>query len=113
MAEAFAKRDGLEASSAGTLPASGMNPMVVQVMKEKGIDLSSKVPKMLTVEMIRQADLVVTMGCSLEAACPQPILKSMQKKIVEWHLDDPKGRTLEDVRRIRDEVEEKVRSIHS
>ncbi len=58
--------------------------------------------------MIEQASLVVTMGCSIEEACPRPIIAQMQKKLVEWHLEDPKGRSLEEVRKIRDEIERKI-----
>ncbi len=108
MAEAFAKKHGLKASSAGTVPASGVNPTVVQAMKEKGIDLSSNTPKMLTSEMINEASLVVTMGCSVEEACPRPMLAQMQKKLVDWDLPDPKGKSIADVRKIRDEIEKRV-----
>ncbi len=66
---------------------------------------------MLTADMIRHARLVVTMGCSVEEACPKPMLAAMQKKLVDWHLDDPKGRPIDDVRRIRDEIEQRVRKI--
>jgi protein-tyrosine-phosphatase len=61
--------------------------------------------------MISNARLVVTMGCSVEEACPRPMLAAMQKKLVDWHLDDPKGRSLEEVRRIRNEIEKRVRKI--
>ena len=108
MAEAFASRIGLGASSAGTLPASKVNPTVVEVMKERGIDLSSQSPKMLTTEMINRAGLVVTMGCSVDEVCPRPMLAKMQKKLVDWKLDDPKGKPIEEVRRIRDEIERRV-----
>ncbi len=108
MAEAFARNRGLKASSAGTIPSSSVSPMVVRAMMEKGIDISSRVPKMLTNEMINEADLVVTMGCSVEEACPKPMLAKMQKKLVDWDLEDPKGKTLEQVRKIRDEVERRV-----
>lgn len=111
MAEAFAKKYGLRASSAGTVPASKVNPTVVQAMKEKGIDLSSNAPKMLTREMIDGASLVVTMGCSVEEVCPRPMLAQMQKKLVDWHLDDPKGKTVSEVRVIRDEIERLVREL--
>lgn len=111
MAEAFAKELGLVASSAGTMPPESVNPIVVQVMKEKGIDLSSKRPKMLTIDMINQASLVVTMGCSVEEVCPRPMLAKMQKKLVDWDLDDPKGKSVKEVRRIRDEIERRVRKL--
>jgi arsenate reductase (thioredoxin) len=108
MAEAFAKKRGLSAESAGTIPSSEVNPTVVQAMLERGIDFSKNHPKTLTPEMIKHASLVVTMGCSIEEACPKPIIAQMQKKLIEWHLDDPKGRPLEEVREIRDEIESKV-----
>ena len=58
--------------------------------------------------MIRDARLVVTMGCSIEEACPKPIVAQMQKKLIEWHLEDPKGKPLGEVRKIRDEIESKI-----
>jgi arsenate reductase (thioredoxin) len=108
MAEAFAKKCGLKASSAGTVPASGVNPTVVRAMKEKGIDLAPKKPKMLTKDMISQASLVVTMGCSVEEVCPRPMLAKMQKKLVDWDLPDPQGKPIAEVRKIRDEIEKRV-----
>jgi arsenate reductase (thioredoxin) len=108
MAEAFARKHGLAAESAGTMPAKQVNPVVVQAMKEKGIELSSNSPKLLTPRMIDEARLVVTMGCSVEELCPRPMLAQMQKKLVDWHLDDPKGKPIEEVRRIRDEIERLV-----
>jgi protein-tyrosine-phosphatase len=95
MAEAFARSLGLEASSAGTIPSSRVNPVVVQAMKERGLDISTRTPRMLTGEMIKGASLVVTMGCSIEEACPRPMLAQMQKK-------------LEEVRKIRDAIEKAV-----
>lgn len=108
MAEAFAKKYGLQASSAGTLPSSEVNPAVVQAMKEKGIDISSAKPKMLNTEMIEEADLVVTMGCSVEEVCPAPIIARMQKKLLEWNLEDPKGKSIDRVTQIRDDIERRV-----
>jgi len=111
MAEAFAKRRGLKAASAGTVPATTVNPAVVQAMKEKGIDISSNTPRLLTTEMINQATLVVTMGCSVEEVCPRPMLAKMQKKLVDWKIDEPKGKTADEIRRIMDEIERKVASL--
>ena len=108
MAEAFAKKHGMNAQSAGTIPSTRINPTVVDVMRERGIDIASNHPKTLTAELIRDASLVVTMGCSIEEACPKPIIAQMQKKLVEWHLEDPKDRSLEEVRTIRDEMERKI-----
>jgi protein-tyrosine-phosphatase len=111
MAQAFAEKIGLKASSAGTVPSSHVNPVVVEAMRERGIDLSRKTPKMLTSEMISGGHLVVTMGCSVEEACPRPMLAAMQKKPVDWHLEDPKSRSIEEVRRIRNEIEKRVRKL--
>jgi len=91
MAEAFTRRRGIAATSAGTLPATTINPVVAEVMKERGIDLSRNRPKMLTMQMVNEANLVVTMGCSVEKVCPAPVIAKMQKKLVDWNLDDPKG----------------------
>ena len=110
MAEAFARRHGMNAQSAGTIPSARINPVVVEAMRERGIDISSSAdhPKTLTADMIRDASLVVTMGCSVEEACPKPMIAQMQKKLVEWHLEDPKGKPIEQVRRIRDEIEARI-----
>src|SRR2546428_5149445 len=69
MAQAFAEKFGLRASSAGSVPSSLVNPVVVEAMREREIDLSRKSPKMLTSDMINHARLVITMGCSVEEAC--------------------------------------------
>jgi protein-tyrosine-phosphatase len=111
MAQAFAEKLGLRASSAGTVPSSRVNPVVVEAMRERGVDLSRKSPRTLTADMISHGRLVVTMGCSVEEACPRPMLAAMQKKLVDWHLDDPKGKSIEEVWRIRDEIEKRVREI--
>ena len=111
MAEAFAKRKGLQAESAGTVPAASVNPTVVEAMAERAFNFAFKKPKMLTVEMIEQADIVVTMGCSVEEVCPRPMLAKMQKKLADWKLDDPKGLPLPEVRRIRNEIERRVEDL--
>jgi len=111
MAEAFARRKGLQASSAGTQPAESVNPALVEAMSEKAFVFSMKKPKMLTVEMIDQADLVITMGCSIEKVCPRPMLDRMQKKVIDWGLDDPKGKPLPEVRKIRNEIERRVEEL--
>jgi arsenate reductase len=108
MAQAFAKKYGMHATSAGTLPGSRVNPVVVDAMAEKGIDVSKNVPKMLTPEMINRASLVITMGCSVEEVCPKPMLAQMQKKLIDWNLKDPKGKSLPEVRAIRDDIERRV-----
>ena len=111
MAEAFAKKLGLDATSAGTLPATAINSVVVEAMKERGFDLSTNSPKLLTIGMVNAAGLVITMGCSVEEVCPAPMIARMQKKLVDWNLEDPKGKSIEKVRQIRDEIEGKVEEL--
>ena len=108
MAEAFAKAYGnakIEAISAGTMPAEEVNPLAVQVMREKGIDLSPNKPKLITNQMVQEADTIIVMGCSAEGFCPAPLLN----KVVDWQIEDPKGKPIEKVREIRDEIERKVK----
>jgi arsenate reductase len=110
IAEALAKTYGegkLEATSAGTMPTNEVNPVVVQVMREKGIDLSTNKPKLITREMVQDADTIIVMGCSAEGFCPAPLLN----KVVDWGIEDPKGKPIEKVREIRDEIERKVRKL--
>lgn len=108
MAEAFAVRLGLNAKSAGTVPSQSVNQTVTEAMREKGIDISNSKPVLLQDSTINWADLVVVMGCSLQEACPAPMLAAMQKKIVDWNLPDPRGKSLEEVRGIRDLIEKNV-----
>ena len=108
MAEAFARQYGIEATSAGTLPSSKVNPTVVEAMKERGINLSSSKPKALTDKMIEEADYVVTMGCRAQDVCPKPLIVKMEKKLIDWHIQDPKDKAIEEVRRIRSEIEDRV-----
>jgi arsenate reductase len=88
--------------SAGSTPADEINPEVVTAMAELGLDLSKEFPKPMTDEFVRAADVVITMGCG--DACP--IYPG--KRYEDWELDDPAGRSLEAVRRIRDEIDERV-----
>ncbi len=111
MAEAFGKKYGINCESAGTQPAAGINEIVKQAMNEKGITFEDEKPRMLTKDMIDSSDLVVIMGCSVEESCPAPLARSMEKKVVDWNLEDPKGKTLQEVRKIRDEIEKRVREL--
>jgi arsenate reductase len=109
MAEAFLKhlaRGAVEAESAGTTPAERVNPVVVQAMKEKGIDISRNSPKLLTLEILERADRVVTMGCSTEKTCPAAFVPSE-----DWALEDPEGQPIAKVRQIRDEIELRVQRL--
>jgi protein-tyrosine-phosphatase len=110
MAEAFVKVYGegkVEATSAGTMPAEKVNPVVVQVMREKGIDLSANKPRLITNRVVQEADRIVVMGCSAQGFCPAPLLN----KVVDWGIEDPKDKSIERVREIRDEIERKVRTL--
>lgn len=108
MAETIARAYGIESTSAGTVPAAAVNPTVVKAMKERGFNLSSSKPKLLTPQMIEAADYVVTMGCRVEDVCPKPLIVKMEKKLVDWHIDDPKGKSIEDIRKIQSEIETRV-----
>lgn len=110
MAEAFANAYGsgkITARSAGVTPGERVNNTVVQVMWEKGIDVSRNRPKLITEEMIHEADRVITMGCSVAEVCPAVFIKD----VVDWNLEDPKGQPIQKVREIRDEVERLVRAL--
>ena len=90
------------AISAGTSPADRVHPEVVSAMREEGVDLSTARPQKLTPDLARGADVLVTMGCG--DACP--VVPGT--RIEDWPLDDPKGRSAADVRRIRDEIRGRV-----
>jgi protein-tyrosine-phosphatase len=91
--------------SAGSTPADEINPAVVAAMDEVGIDLSREFPKPLTEEVVKAADVVITMGCG--DACP--ILPG--KRYLDWDLPDPAGKSVEEVREIRDEIDLRVRGL--
>jgi len=91
-----------EARSAGTEPAQRVHPIVVTVMGEEGIDVSNRVPRLLTDDVARWADVVVTMGCG--DACP--VIPG--KRYIDWDLRDPKDLPLDDVRAIRDDINTRV-----
>jgi arsenate reductase len=110
IAEAFANAYGKEkitASSAGNKPAEQVNPIVVELMKEKGIDISQNKPKKLTFETANQADMIITMGCTAEGICPGPFFRPT----IDWKLEDPKGKPTEKVREIRNEIETRVKKL--
>lgn len=110
MAEGFFKKyapKGFKTLSAGTNPVSQINRLVVEAMKEVEIDISKQKSKELTDEMIRESDNVVNMGCMDKNFCPRIWLP----KVIEWNLEDPKGKSIEVVREIRDEIEKRVKEI--
>ncbi len=108
MAEAFAETYGhgkVVVYSAGSHPSSQIDPLVIEVMKERGIDLSSKRPKGLNDLPPVEMDYLVTMGC--EETCPA----IPSKKIIEWEIPDPKGKSVDVFREVRDIIEGKVKSL--
>jgi arsenate reductase (thioredoxin) len=96
-------RGRVRVRSAGTAPASEIHPTVVEAMAEVGIDVSREFPKALTTDAVEAAEVVVTMGCG--DACP--VVPG--KRYLDWDLQDPSGRSLEEVRVIRDEIDGRVR----
>jgi arsenate reductase (thioredoxin) len=93
------------ALSAGTTPADRVHPEVVQVMREVGVDLSDRTPVKLTRDLAEQADVVVTMGCGDE--CPYV----PGRRYVDWELEDPKGRPVDEVRATRDDIAQRVEAL--
>ena len=105
MAAGFMEHHGagqVEVLSASSAPKDSINPVAVAAMAEKGIDIANRVPKIVTPESVQASDVVITMGCG--DACPfYP-----GKRYEDWKLDDPAGQSLENVRKIRDEIETRV-----
>jgi arsenate reductase (thioredoxin) len=113
MAEAYvnhlARQGGMDfhAESAGTLGGRELNPAAVQAMAEEGISMEGHFPKLLTAEMVGDADKIISMGCGVDAkACPANFLLTE-----DWGLDDPAGQDIERVRQIRDEIKQKVEAL--
>jgi arsenate reductase len=98
---------GYRAISAGTRPTSQINPLAVQVMNEVGIDISSQKSKIITEDMIKNSEKSVNMGCIDKTECPMLFINN----VVDWGIEDPKGKPIEKVREIRDEIERRVKEI--
>jgi arsenate reductase len=108
MAAGFARvlgQDRVVVHSAGTAPGEELNPAVVEVMKEKGIDVTAQGPQQLTTAMGLEADVIVTMGCG--DSCP--VYRG--KRYLDWELTDPAGRTIDEIRPIRDDIERRVAAL--
>ncbi|MFE9321512.1 arsenate reductase ArsC [Nocardia sp. NPDC052278] len=97
--------DLVEVRSAGSAPADQVNPAAIAAMREIGIDISTEIPKALTVDAVQGSDVVITMGCG--DACPY----FPGKQYLDWKLDDPAGRGIDAVRPIRDAIENRVRGL--
>ena len=112
MAEGFFRKiapDAYQGISAGTKPVSEINPLAIQAMKEVDIDISDNKSKLVTNEMIEESDSVVNMGCMNKESCPALFVE----EIDDWDVENPKGKSIEDVRRIRDSIELKVKELVS
>ena len=108
MAAAFASRlaaGRIAVFSGGSEPAAALNPVVVAAMAERGIDISAEVPRRWADDDVRSADIVVTMGCG--DSCPY----YPGRRYVDWELDDPAGRPIDEVRPIRDDIERRVQEL--
>jgi arsenate reductase len=109
MAEAFLNqlaKGNAEAISAGTQPAEQVNPTVVAAMREVGMEIGNHKPKSLTLEILESADRVITMGCNVAEACPASFVPTE-----DWELDDPEGKPLDEVRKIRDTVKARMEAL--
>ena len=107
MAEAFFKKyakNQFNAISAGTFPSSHLNSIVVSVMNELGIDLENQKPQLLSSSMIENSNKTVNMGCMDKESCPSLFVKDAD----DWNIEDPKGKSIEDVRKIRDQIKNDV-----
>ena len=107
MAEAFFRKfteNRFNVISAGTTPSKELNPIVVQVMKEIGIDMNSQNPKMLSESMISNSFKTVNMGCMDKESCPGLFVKD----VIDWNIPDPKEKTIEQIREIRDQIKTEV-----
>jgi arsenate reductase len=110
MAEGFFRKyspEGYEPLSAGTKPISQINPLAIQVMNEIGLDISNQKSKDLTEDMMRNSDKIINMGCMDKNFCPTLFIP----KVVDWGIEDPKDKPIEQVRKIRDEIERRIKEL--
>ena len=107
MAEAFFRKYApakYNVISAGTTPSSQLNPVVVEVMKEVGLDMTQQSPKTLSNEMIENSSKTINMGCMDKESCPALFVKD----VLDWNISDPKEKSIDDVREIRDQILKEV-----
>jgi arsenate reductase len=110
MAEGFFRKytpEGYEPISAGTKPTSEINPIVVQGMDEVEVDIKQQKPKEITEDMMRNSTKIVNMGCMDESFCPTQFIPHL----IDWGIEDPKGKPIEQVRKIRDDIEQRVKQL--
>ena len=107
MAEAFFRKympKGFEAISAGTKPSAHVNPIVLQAMKEIGIDIENQTPKHISQQIISESKKTINMGCMDKESCPALFVND----VLDWQIPDPKGKSIDEVRKIRDQIETKI-----
>jgi protein-tyrosine-phosphatase len=107
MAEAFFRKympKGFETISAGTNPSTHVNPIVSQAMKEIGIDIENQIPKQISQQIIDESEKAINMGCMDKELCPALFMKN----IIDWQIPDPKGKSIEEVRKIRDQIQIRI-----
>jgi arsenate reductase (thioredoxin) len=107
MAEGFFRKyasEEYEPISAGTKPTSQVNPIVVQAMSEVGVDIKQQKPKDITEDMMRNSTKIINMGCMDKSFCPTLFIPNL----IDWGIEDPKGKSIEQVREIRDDIEQRV-----
>ncbi|HSB57008.1 MAG TPA: arsenate reductase ArsC [Nitrosopumilaceae archaeon] len=93
--------------SAGTQPVSETNPLAIKAMKEVGIDISKQIPKTISEEMMQKSTKIINMGCMDKESCPALFLDN----VIDWKIPDPKGKSIDEVRKIRDQIEVKVKEL--
>ena len=110
MAEGFFRKyapDGYEPISAGTKPTSQINPTVVQAMNEIGVEIKQQKPKDITEDIMRNSTKIINMGCMDKSFCPTLFIPNL----IDWGIEDPKGKSIEQVREIRDDIEQRVKQL--
>jgi arsenate reductase (thioredoxin) len=110
MAEGFFRKyvpRGYTTLSAGTKPSGEINPLVIEVMKEVGINIGNQNSKDITEDMMRDSTKIVNMGCMDKSFCPTLFIPN----VIDWGIEDPKGKSIEKVREIRDDIDTKVRQL--
>jgi arsenate reductase (thioredoxin) len=108
MAEGFFRKyasEEYEPISAGTKPTSQINPIAVQAMDEVGVDIKQQKPKDITEDMMRNSTRIINMGCMDKSFCPTLFIPNL----VDWGIEDPKGKSIEQVREIRDDIEQRIK----
>jgi protein-tyrosine-phosphatase len=110
MAEGFFRKyapRGYVTLSAGTKPSGEISPLAVEVMKEVGIDISNQKSKEITEDMMRDSEKIVNMGCMDNSFCPRLFIPH----VIDWGIEDPKGKQIEKIREIRDDIDKRVRQL--